>query len=49
MGDAVQGAKQDELLESHFQGQLRQEPCLYLVTLAYGSNTAWENAASAFC
>jgi len=38
--DAAQGAKQDELLEPHFLGQLRQQPCLHLLTQAYGSNTA---------
>ena len=38
--DAAQGAKQDELLEPHFRGQLRQQSCLHFLTLAYGRNTA---------
>jgi hypothetical protein len=38
--DAAQGAKQDELLGSQFQAQLRQEPCVYFATLEYGSNNA---------
>jgi len=38
--NAAHGAKQDELPEPHFQGQLRQEPCLYFLILAYGSKSA---------
>jgi hypothetical protein len=36
----IRGGQTDELRESHFMKQFRQDPCLYSSSQTYGSNTA---------